>query len=150
MEAAPQLQFPKEALAPILEILRGPRRTTVLSGAVGSGKLTALQQVARALELRVAVLFLEGVVDVGNLEPRLLHALRPNLEGATVVAVRGAELIRPGALERLVALELHVHCVLLTNEKLRGVPRERIVYHPRPTNEFCLELAWSAKPRGAI
>ena len=31
--------------------------------------------------------------------------------------------------------------MFLTNEKLRGVPTGRVVYVPRPTDDFCLELA---------
>jgi tRNA A37 threonylcarbamoyladenosine biosynthesis protein TsaE len=141
MEASLQLPFPAATLKPILKVLQGPRRMTVLAGGVGSGKLTALQQVAGALGLRVSVHFLEYEVNLENLEARLLRALQPTLEGATVVAVRGAELIQRSAMQRLAALELAVHCVLLTNEKLDDVPRERVLYHPQPSEDFCWDLA---------
>ena len=146
---AVQLQFPVETLAPIATILRGPAQVTVLSGPVGSGKLTAVNQVAAALRLPLRVIFLETEVDVGNLEARLLVALQPTLEGPKVCCVKGAELIKPHALELLAAKPVHAHCVLLSNEKLRGWPRERVVYHPKPSQQLCLTLARELGARDA-
>ena len=136
-------------MEPIAAVLRGPKRVTALSGPVGSGKLVAVKQVARALGLPVRELHLEHEVDVGNLETQLLVALQPTLEGTPVWCVRGPELITPRALQVLATKSVHAHCLLLSNEKLGGWPRDRVLYQPKPHLEFCLDLAKELGARDA-
>lgn len=139
------LQLPGKTLVPICRYLQGPKRPIVLAGGPGTGKLTAVKQVAAALKRTVRVDFLETMVK-GDIDKwPLFHAMHgTDLFGADVLVVKGAELISPSALASLMGrpdTDFGVHCLLLTSSKLQGVPADRLLYQPRPSQDFCQDLA---------